>query len=224
MLGIFGNDVIDDLSIMATFADGKVPPVYATLEAAKVRVKNRYTFNNSALYESQESQFASPFFEIGMESFRTFFSQFKRAKSVDLLKTKEVLAVRRSMEVNVHNLQKQVKEVLMKLDRIRQLEQVIEDCRSEIERSKEFEFEVIEPRVVKNDLPVGLHTMTCLKCNFTCHDNCSRTNAGDKMNCWAIWIVIVVIQKLFVVFVPLKDVTGQSISVPHTNLLLKEEE
>ena len=186
MLGIFGKDVVNSISIIATFADEKTPPLYASLEVAQLNINNRYTFNNSALHESQESEFAALFFDMGVESFRKFFNQFEKEETVSLVLTKKVLAECRSLEISAQGLQKQVQEVLIKLDELRQLEQVVQAHRTEIEQNKEFEFEVIEPKLVQIKLPVGIYTTTFLKCNFTCHDCCIYSNDFEKMKCWAV--------------------------------------
>lgn len=50
VLGIFGNDVKNNIFLMTTFADGQKPKVLSAVKKAQVPYNQYFKFNNSALY------------------------------------------------------------------------------------------------------------------------------------------------------------------------------
>jgi hypothetical protein len=55
-----------------------------------------------------------------------------------------------------------------------------------INKTRNFTIKTKRSKIIKEDLSPGIHTTTCLTCNFTCHTNCSYPNNEDKKNCYAI--------------------------------------
>ena len=59
--------------MMATFADGGVPPVLSAIKAAKIPSYDLFKFNNSSLWAKQNDKFAQVFWKMGVWSFEDFF-------------------------------------------------------------------------------------------------------------------------------------------------------
>ena len=79
VVSIFGNDVVNNIFMMVTFADASKPPVMTAIEGANIKFKKIFKFNNSALYvnnsskcESQEHDFNSMFWKSDINSLTYF--------------------------------------------------------------------------------------------------------------------------------------------------------
>ncbi|XP_076097636.1 uncharacterized protein LOC143067903 isoform X3 [Mytilus galloprovincialis] len=85
ILSIFDQDCVNNIYVFVTFADGNEPLVLDALRSAKVPFKKFYKFNNSALFistqDSQESEFGSLYWKMGMDSFRLFFDDLQFAQT-----------------------------------------------------------------------------------------------------------------------------------------------
>ena len=58
--------------MMATFADGGVPPVLSAIKAAKIPSYDLFKFNNSSLWAKQNDKFAQVFWKMGVWSLKIF--------------------------------------------------------------------------------------------------------------------------------------------------------
>ncbi|XP_071164334.1 uncharacterized protein [Mytilus edulis] len=189
ILSIFGQDVVNNIYVLITFADGKQPPVIDALQGAKVPFKHFYTFNNSALFSSrqisQESEFASLYWKMGRESFSVFFEELRFTQTKSLQLTKQVLQLRQNIEATVQGLQPQIHEGLHKLNTIEQEKEILRRHEREIEANKNFMYEVDEIHMRKIDLSAGTYVTNCLTCNRTCHFPCRIPEDRNKMHCAA---------------------------------------
>ena len=188
ILAVFGKNVADNIFLMVTFADGKQPPVIDAARAAGVPFQNYFKFNNSALFASNQTsdnEFDKIFWKMGKKSFEDFFSHFHKAETQSLQQSREVLQKREQLEVTIQGLQPQIRAGLAKIDELRQERQLLKDHEADIITHREFTYQVqvTKQRMIK--LPTGRFTTNCLKCNFTCHDNCIYANDGDKFKCSA---------------------------------------
>ncbi|VDH98030.1 Hypothetical predicted protein [Mytilus galloprovincialis] len=93
ILSLFDQNFVNHIYVLITFADGNKPLVLDALQGAKVPFKKFYKFNNSALFvstqDSQESEFGSLYWKMGMESFRLFFDNLQCAQTKSSQKTKQ---------------------------------------------------------------------------------------------------------------------------------------
>ncbi|CAG2186901.1 unnamed protein product [Mytilus edulis] len=93
ILSLFDQNFVNNIYVLITFADGNKPLVLDALQGAKVPFKKFYKFNNSALFvstqDSQESEFGSLYWKMGMESFRLFFDDLQCAQTKSSQKTKQ---------------------------------------------------------------------------------------------------------------------------------------
>ncbi|XP_052103468.1 uncharacterized protein LOC127736944 [Mytilus californianus] len=98
ILSLFGQDFVNNIFVLVTFADGNEPLVLDALRDAKVRFKSFYKFNNSALFvstqSSQQSEFGCLYWKMGMESFRLFFDDLRCTQTKSLQLTKQDLQLR----------------------------------------------------------------------------------------------------------------------------------
>ena len=187
ILSVFGKDVADNIFLMVTFADGKRPPVLDAARAAGVPFKSNFKFNNSALFACKQAddEFDKIFWKMGKKSFEDFFNHFSKAETQSLQLSREVLQEREQLEVTIQGLQPQIRAGLAKIDELRQERQLLNDHEADIITHENFNYQVQVTKHRKVDLPVGRYTTNCLKCNFTCHDNCIYANDGDKFKCCA---------------------------------------
>ena len=203
ILSIFGKDVEKNIFILATFADGKKPPVMAAIKAAEIPFSGFFKFNNSAFFvdegekekkgknegsdEEDEDcgteEFDEIFWKIGMKSFGSFFEKFKRTKAVSLVMTQSVLELRECLETNVMGLQTQMKECLGEIEVLHQKGRILKEHEKDIEQNKEFTFEVDVPKYVRTPTPKGRYVTNCMVCTRTCHDSCIYNDDDDKRKC-----------------------------------------
>ena len=176
VLQLFGKDVAPNLFIIATFCDASDPPVKACLTAAGIDFSKFFKFNNSAFFEGfhgkneMEKAFQTLYWTAGQTSFKSFFSELEVTRPVSLVLSAEVLQRRQQLEILVLDLHKSVKLGLCQLELLRQDALV----------------QVRESRLVQEDISGnGIHTTTCMTCNFTCHSDCAYADNSDKGSCVA---------------------------------------
>jgi GTP-binding protein EngB required for normal cell division len=188
VLAIFGKDIVDNIFLMATFADANAPQVLEAVKAAKIPFQRCFKFNNSALFadiDSDGSYFNSMFWKMGVNSFADFFGHFSKAEMKSLALTREVLKEREQLETLVPGLQVQVKVGLNKMDAIKQEEDALKFHQDSIIENKDFQYPVTVQKIDRVDLPLGTNTTTCRNCNFTCHNGCAYSDDRDKAGCCA---------------------------------------
>ena len=187
ILSVFGRDVAGNIFLMITFADGKKPPVVDAVQAADVPYQAFFKFNNSALFasKSEEDEFDTMFWKMGVNSFKEFFKQFSTAKTQSLQQTREVIQEREKLEAIIQGLQPQIKAGLTKIDVLRQERQILRDHEAAILSNKNFTYKVAETKQRMVYLDPGTYVTNCLVCNYTCHDRCVFADDDDKYRCAA---------------------------------------
>ena len=111
---IFGKDIIKNVFLMATFADANKPPIMESMKAANIPFQDCFKFNNISLFcpiDSDESNFSSMFWDMGMRSFSSFFSHLSRAETKSLALTRKVLKEREQLETLVHEVKVGIKKL-----------------------------------------------------------------------------------------------------------------
>ena len=188
VLSIFGKDIVDNIFLIATFADAIAPQVLASAQAANIPFKQCFKFNNSALFANSDtdgSEFNSMFWKMGTGSFDNFFVKFAKAEVKSLKLTREVLKERDQLETLIPGLQVQVKVGVNQMDAIQQEEKALKFHEKSIMENKDFQYPVTKQNIEKVKLPTGINTTTCRKCNFTCHEGCIYSDDAEKANCCA---------------------------------------
>ncbi|XP_044225086.1 uncharacterized protein LOC122994454 [Thunnus albacares] len=208
VLSIFGKDVAENIRVLVTFADGQRPPVLEAINAAGVPCPKtedglpvHFKFNNSALFADNKSSAANStdededdedggfdqmFWNMGTKSMKKFFSALNLIDTKSLTMTKEVLRERKQLEVSIENLQKQVKVGLAKLEEMKETSEILKQHEAEINRNKNFEFEVTIKKPGQVDISgSGNYISNCQQCHYTCHYPCGIPNDAKKRGCAA---------------------------------------
>ena len=186
VLAIFGNDIKENIFVLITFADGQRPPVLDAIKEAGIPHQGTFIFNNSALFvDPDNTPNGRIFWKMGKQGFKDFFKTLDNVNTRSLTLTKEVLQTRKRLESRISHIQRQIIRGTEEQQKMREEELVLKQHERDIADNKNFEYTVKEVQVVKVDLPIGLHTTTCLNCNFTCHENCIYADDDQKMLCQA---------------------------------------
>ena len=196
IISLFGNDIADNFVPMLTFCDGKEPQILASLlddqstfkKSIYYHIKDNepwyLQFNNSAIFESnREGKFTELFWELGMDSFKLFFTKLNSLKSKSLNHSKNVLDIREKMQNKILALRPKLDQGLVLMEAMKQEINEIKINTDLINKTRNFKIKTKRPNVTRENLPPGRHTTTCLICNFTCHSNCYYSNNDDKKNC-----------------------------------------
>ena len=195
-MDLFGNDVKENFVAMLTFCDGKEPQIVTALKEEGsifdkiipyIKGSWYFKFNNSAIYSDDiDDEFTQMFWKLGMKSFNDFIKQLVGIPRKSLNQSKEVLKERQGLENSIKNLNDNLQQGLVTMESIRQTFNAISSANLNLNAAKNF---VIETKATYWDsipAPVGQYTITCLKCNRTCHDNCSYGPGESKEHCCAI--------------------------------------
>merc|ERR1712173_575339 len=88
------------------------------------------------------------------------------------------------LENLVLQIQRNIRSGVNQLETMRQEAKVIDKYASDIDANKDFLYTVEEEVMEKVDISgQGIHTTTCLSCNFTCHKSCAYADDKDKRSC-----------------------------------------
>ncbi|XP_075071560.1 uncharacterized protein LOC142160588 [Mixophyes fleayi] len=180
VFSIFGKDIKDNIFILINFSDAETPPVLEAIKHADIPCPLdsngdpiHFKFNNSALFANNQASnmsFNEMFWNMGVESMRTFFSDLSKLESKSLKLTKEVLMERKQLQMTLQALQTQIKAGLIKLDEIRKTQEALQQNKGLMAANKYFEYEVYI--TVAEMHKVNNNTTNCSKCKFTCDDVC----------------------------------------------------
>ena len=187
ILSLFGKNIGENIYLMLTFADGKVPQVMAGIQEAHLPYKEYFKFNNSVIFEefSSEDEISRMFWKMGMQSFKSFFNYFPMIFTKSLRETKEVIMERERIETQIEGLQCQVKLGISKLEQLKTEAEIVMQHENDIARNLDFTYVVQEDTVVKKMLEPNTYVTNCMNCNFTCHLACAYPDDGEKYKCAA---------------------------------------
>lgn len=197
ILSLFGKDIADNIFLLLTFADGKKPQVLSGIKEAKIPHKKYFKFNNSALYalhsekcrdddnsDDEDGGFDKMFWDMGVKSFSLFLDQLRSMESKSLILTQDVLNERNRLQVYIAGIQKDIRQGLTTLERLKKEKEILEKHSADIERNKSFRYEVHEEVYVTIPIPTGQYVTNCLNCNRTCHEICKIPENDLKKGCW----------------------------------------
>ena len=194
ILATFGKDIESNILLMTTFADGKKPPALDAVKAAEIEYCKFFKFNNSAIFtdvastdsEGEDRSFDKMFWEMGMASFKSFFTQLAQMEARSLVLTKKVLEEREELETIMESLPQQIQALLSQINSLKEEERIIEQHEADIKANKDFTFTVNEPHTrTVNIAGTGRYVTNCSKCNFTCHLDCRIPDDDNKRYCVA---------------------------------------
>ncbi|XP_065894951.1 uncharacterized protein [Dysidea avara] len=193
IFSIFGSDVVKNIFIMVTFADGGVPSVIAAIQETKIECSKYYKFNNSALFavnkkltkelKEEDVTFNEMFWKMSSISLQRFFQAFRTVSGVSPYFTKEVLRERKQLETTLEALRQQITRGCVKMEELRKREIVHQQIEAEIAANKKFTNPVEIQKQRKVNVPTGQYVTNCLICHFTCHIHCDYADDRDKYKC-----------------------------------------
>ena len=198
ILSFFGNDTAKNFIPIFTFCDGQKPLIINSLlenesifrKSIYEHIKNYtpwyFQFNNSFFFENKRKEtFTQMFWEFGVNNFKIFFDRLNNLSNKSLNLSKEVLETR-------EKIQNKIVEFTPLIEQCESFIKNIENERENIKRisdvsnsSKNYTIKTTVPKIISEELGPGLHTTTCLICNYTCHSNCPHADNEDKKNCVA---------------------------------------
>ncbi|RXM91133.1 Stonustoxin subunit alpha [Acipenser ruthenus] len=155
ILSMFGKDIKENIQILVTFADGKVPSVLEVFKDSGVPCPKRndgtpvhFKYNNSVLFacgDNTENISDRMLWKMGFSSMRNMFDELGKKETNSLQLTKEVIAERKKFEAALLVLQPVIKVCLMKLDEMRNAGQDPEQHNWENQTEKDYqEYENLE--------------------------------------------------------------------------------
>ncbi|XP_045139116.1 uncharacterized protein LOC123520671 [Portunus trituberculatus] len=190
ILSLFAKDISDNIFLLVTFADGQKPEVLSAVKEAEIPYKEYFQFNNSAVYtETDKAQrLGSLFWEMGCESFQIFLEKLLHVESKSLILTKDVLQERKSIEVYIEGIEKEIRVGLSKLNTLEKEKKMLREHEHEINMNKDFtvevEEDVFEKKPSNSFLFPGMRN--CMKCQRTCCQNCVAHTLGlGDLGCYS---------------------------------------
>ena len=187
ILSLFGKDIGENIYLMLTFADGKVPQLLTGIQEAHLQYQEYFKFNNSVVFggNSPEDAISKMFWKMGMDSFSIFFNCFSKIFTKSLCQSKLAIKERERIEIKIEALLTQVKHGVSKLEQLKTEAEVVVRYQEDIARNKDFTYVVKEDVIVKKRCKLYTYVTNCLSCNFTCHSACAYSNDGEKYMCSA---------------------------------------
>lgn len=195
IISIFGNDIAENFVPMITFADKKKPIIIdALLDKDSLFRKSIYDyikydenwyfkFNNSSVFSGAKDIEDEIHWDRAIENFKKFIFKLNTLRAKSLINTKEVLEIREKMEKRILALRPLLDEGLSIMEAIRKEINFIKINSDLINKTRNFKIKSKRTKFKEEDLPPGIHTTTCLKCNRTCHNHCYFADNNDKRSC-----------------------------------------
>jgi len=197
ILSIFGKDLAKNIFMMITFADGQNPPVMTAIQEAGIPSSTFFKFNNCALftentlpihysnedYIDDTLMYDKMFWEMGLVSFKNFLKVFSHAQPINLCLTREVLLEIKQLETAIHRFQQQIDTGVSKLEEFQKEEQVLQLQEANIASNKDYTYTVEITKQRKVQLPPDKYVTNCVKCNYTCHKDCTISHNSEMKSC-----------------------------------------
>lgn len=155
---------------MLIFCDGKEPQILASLlddeSTFKKSIYDHIKNNNpwySAIFESNRSgKFTELFWDLGMDSFKLFFTKLKLLSTKSLNHSKSVLETREKMQNKILALRPLLDQGLSITEELKNEINQIKINTDLINKARNFKIKTKRPKIIKEDLKPGIHTTTCL--------------------------------------------------------------
>ena len=125
------------------------------------------------------------YWRMGKRGLQDFFEHFSIVQIKSLQLTREVLQEREWLKVTIDSMQPLVRAKVAKIDELQHEKQLLKQHEADMIVNKDFIYTVKLCKQRKIDLRIGEYTTNCLKCNYTCHQSCICSDAGDLFNCSA---------------------------------------
>jgi hypothetical protein len=184
VLKIFGKDMGDNIHFLVTFNDGgeTEPHVLDAITQAELPCQtdskgspSHFKFNNGAMdIKPLEGDYmSSSKWKLSMDGFESFFKELNNMPTQSLQMTKEVLKMRKCLEIQLEFLWGMIDEQLAKIYELRNTEAIIAQNKEKIDSNQNFEITVTVPKKVKKTIDSIQSALNCKKCEVTCHYPCN---------------------------------------------------
>eukprot|EP01059_Diplonema_ambulator_P013063 TRINITY_DN23590_c0_g1_i1.p1 TRINITY_DN23590_c0_g1~~TRINITY_DN23590_c0_g1_i1.p1 ORF type:complete len:555 (+),score=167.50 TRINITY_DN23590_c0_g1_i1:33-1697(+) len=188
VLGCFGRDAINGIYVLATFADGKRAPVLDAFKADNsfpFSEARHFHFNNSALYATgaDRTEFTRGFWSMGASSMQAFLSSLASKTPFKLENTVDVIHTQRRLETYVKGVLPQVTIGISKVTNLTRIMDDIDVNKAMINETGYYKYLSSVPRVERVPKEEGSFTTQCLKCSFSCHEECTRLDSEKHLCC-----------------------------------------
>ena len=187
VLEVFGKDLIDNICMLFTFADGSKPEALVALNQDRVPFSKYYTFNNCIFAEKQDSGsgHAGFYWEMAYSSAKMFFDDLQLSKPRSLRLTCENLEARKRLEVKIQSLQHRVQNGVNELVRMKQEVPIIKNYVAEKKANENYTRKVTVTKLRTVLTPAGTFVTCCMVCHTTCHERCCIPDDTSKYKCSA---------------------------------------
>ena len=194
LLDIFGENLKENIIFLLTFCDSGLPNILEPLKSNespfKELIETRtglgwyYKFNNCSFYESnREDEKNKLFWKLGIKNFEELLSKLKVLPKINLSLTKEVLRDRELLEGKVNILKSKQKNVINKVEEIKTLIERISKLKKQVNDSRGYEYKIKVPKLIKYSEDPNFKSITCVKCNLTCHAHCNIFDNEEVKKC-----------------------------------------
>ena len=189
ILDLFGNDVVSNFLVLMTFYDGSEPQMAKVIPKNKIfkeRIipicgKNWYlTFNNSAMYNKNESDFfLKNYYEISSKNFGKFLEKLYSLTPISTLKSKNVLEKRLLLEFKLNKLNEEKEKYIELLSNKENQIKNIEEQQKMYDSSKKKIFEFYNLNIMKEKIPNNSYNILCKNCYKVCKEKVVVKNKID---------------------------------------------
>ena len=195
IFSIFGKDIAKNIIPIFTYSDNKQPLILNSLLGDENIKKCIYDeimdnenwflkFNNSAFFDfNKRDIFTQLFYELNMDNFNFLLTKLNNFQSNNLKMSKSVLETREKLRNKLLEFNSLLDQNVSLLEIINKEKNNINTYINLVENSKNYTIKTKRLKITKEDLKPGMHTTTCLKCNYTCHENCPYADNEQKKNC-----------------------------------------
>jgi hypothetical protein len=174
----------ENIRFLITHADGSSPQVLVAIEEAQLPCQMdskgspcHHNFNNDGVYTNPSSNndyMLSGKWKMSMKNFESFFDELSGMKTTSLQMTKEVLEMRKCLEVQLDFMRDGIDQQLAKMGELRKTEAIIDQNKEKIDINQNFEITVPVSEKVKEVIESKQSALNCTKCQVTCHYPCSE--------------------------------------------------
>ena len=178
VIKLFGEGIANNIFFWETFADIETTRLRECIENAELPHRDCLKFNSQALFADlrrhPEFDFENEIlWDMNSESYKLFFMEhITNSKEISLLLSSRALQQRKALEISIQGIQKDIKRLLEKCERLRTEREVLTQHRMNIDQNQNFEYEVRERSTKKSPIEKGTHSFNCINCKCTCHYPC----------------------------------------------------
>ena len=188
VLSLFGKDIKDNIFVFCTFCDNptREPEAVETLAVAKVPYSNKYyKFNLGDLYNMKQTcEYNREYWKMGAKSFKSFFKDLSLTEAKSLQLTKDVIQKRIELEDALSNIQENIMVEFNELQKLNKERAVVKKYEVEIDRNKNFTYEVDEQFVEVEPLEGNMIAINCQICYITCLKSQYQWKDSLLKRCW----------------------------------------